>query len=159
MTGAAKENIDMMFTKLIIHEDLSLTLGESTYFHDFMQEVSKGSYKGDCADTVRGLVSVLSDLGQKQCRLFVSTCLRGGTKLSLSGDLWSADGIGLFVIFGHYINEGFQICSGLIGLVSCGAEHHTGDYVQNKTEEALLKLGIAKVGHDDGIFQKVAQTW
>ncbi len=109
LTGTGKDNLDMMFTKLIIHEDLSLTLGESTYFHDFMQEVSKGSYKGDCADTVRGLVSVLSDLGQKQCRLFVSTCLRGGTKLSLSGDLWSADGIGLFAIFGHYINEGFQI--------------------------------------------------
>ena len=55
--------------------------GESTYLHDFMLEVSKGSYKGACHDTVRGLVSVLSDLGQDQCRLFVSTCLRGGTKL------------------------------------------------------------------------------
>ena len=104
-TGAAKENLDMMFTKLIIHEDLPLNFGESTYLHDFMLEVSKGSYKGACHDTVCGLVSVLSDLGQEQCRLFVSTCLRGGTKLSLSGDLWSADGIGLFAIFGHYINE------------------------------------------------------
>jgi hypothetical protein len=73
LTGTDKDNLDMMFTKLIIHEDLPLTLGESTYFHDFMLEVSKGSYKGACADTVRGLVSVLSDLGQKQCRLFVST--------------------------------------------------------------------------------------
>ena len=54
-TGAAKENIDMMFTKLIIHEDLPLNLGESTYFLDLMLEVSKGSYKGECHDTVRGL--------------------------------------------------------------------------------------------------------
>jgi len=46
LTGAVKENIDMMFTKLIIHEDLSLNLGESTYFHDLMLEVSKGSYNG-----------------------------------------------------------------------------------------------------------------
>ncbi len=45
-TGAAKENLDMMFTKLIIHEDLSLNLGESTNFHDLMMEVSKGSYNG-----------------------------------------------------------------------------------------------------------------
>jgi hypothetical protein len=30
--------------------------------------------------------------------------------------------------------------------------------VKNKTEEVLLKLGIAKVGHDDGIFQKVADN-
>jgi hypothetical protein len=61
-------------------------------------------------------------------------------------------------IFGHYINEGFHLCSGLTGLVSCGVEHHTGDYVKNKTEEVLLKLGIAKVGHDDGIFQKVSDN-
>jgi hypothetical protein len=72
--------------------------------------------------------------------------------------LWSADGIGLFAIFGHYINQDFQICSGLLGLVSCGAEHHTGDYVKKKTEEVLLDLGIAKVGHDDGIFKKVADN-
>ncbi len=32
VTGADKENLDMMFTKLIIHEDLPLNLGESTYF-------------------------------------------------------------------------------------------------------------------------------
>ena len=88
----------------------------------------------------------------------MSRCLRGGTKLSLSGDLWSADGIGLFAIFGHYINEEFQLCSRLLGLVSCGGEHHTGDYVKDKTEEVLLNLGIAKVGHDDGIFKKVADN-
>jgi len=57
-TGAAKENLDMMFTKLIIHEDLPLNLGESTYFHDFILEVSKGTYKGACHDM--GLVK--SDL-------------------------------------------------------------------------------------------------
>ena len=41
----------------LIHEDLPLNLGESTYFHDFMLEVSKGTYKGACHDTVCGLVS------------------------------------------------------------------------------------------------------
>ena len=41
-TGRAKENVDMMFTKLIIPENLLLNLGESTYFHDLMLEVSKG---------------------------------------------------------------------------------------------------------------------
>ena len=123
-----------------------------------MLEVSKGSYKGASRQTVRALVSVLSDLGRKEARLFVCRCLQGGTRLTLSGDLWSADGIGLFAIFGHYINEDFQLCSGLLGLVSCGAECHTGDYVKNKTEEVLLDLGIAKVGHDDGIFKKVADN-
>jgi hypothetical protein len=45
LTGAVKENLDMMFTNLITQEDWPSNLGESTYFHDFMLEVSKGSYK------------------------------------------------------------------------------------------------------------------
>ena len=77
---------------------------------------------------------------RKETRLFECRCLQGGTRLTPSGDLWSADGIGLFAIFGHYINEDFEICSGLLGLVSCGVEHHTGDYVKKKTEEVLLDL-------------------
>ena len=31
-------------------------------------------------------------------------------------------------------------------------------YVKNKTEEVLLNLGITQVGHDDGIFKKVADN-
>jgi hypothetical protein len=60
-SGGVTFHLDMMFTELIIHEDLSLNLGESTYFHAFMLEVSKGTYRGPCHDTVCGLVSVLSD--------------------------------------------------------------------------------------------------
>ena len=138
-TGQPKENLDMMFTKLLIQEDLPLNLGESAHFQDFMLEVSKGSYKGASRQTVRALLSLLSDLGRKEARLFVSRCLQGGTRLTLSGDLWSADGIGLFAIFGHYINQDFQICSGLLGLVSCGAEHHTGDYVKQKLEHTNIE--------------------
>ena len=55
------------------------------------------------------------------------------------------------------LHEEFQLCSGLLGLVSCG-EHHTVDYVKDKTEEVLLNLGIAKVGHDDCILKKVADN-
>ena len=55
-------------------------------------------------------------------------------------------------------NLSVQNSSGLIGLFSCGSEHHTGDYVKDKTEEVLLKMGITKVGHDDGIFQKVGDN-
>ena len=64
LTGPAKEILDMMFKKLIIHEDLPFNLGESTYFNDFMLEVSKGSYKGVCDQTLRGLVSVFVTVDQ-----------------------------------------------------------------------------------------------
>jgi hypothetical protein len=62
LTGAAKENLDMMFTKLITHEDMPLNLGESTYFHDFMLEVSKGPYKGAPERLFSSVGLVKSDL-------------------------------------------------------------------------------------------------
>jgi len=40
-TGQHKENLEMMFTKVIIREDLPLNIGESTFVHDFLLEVSK----------------------------------------------------------------------------------------------------------------------
>ena len=93
-------------------------------------------------------------------------CPQGGIlRLSQSGDLWSADGIGFlrsldtssmrnFAIFVNYINEKFHLSFGLLGLVSCTGEHHTTDHVKNKTEEVLRNFGIPKVGHDGGIFKK-----
>jgi hypothetical protein len=62
LTGVAKENLDMMFTKLIIQGDSPLNLGESTYFHDFMLQVSKGSYKGAPERLFSSVGLVKSDL-------------------------------------------------------------------------------------------------
>ena len=88
-TGQPKENLDMMFTKLLIQEDLPLNLGESAHFQDFMLEVSKGSYKGASRQTVRALLSLLSDLGRKEARLFArrpgSFFLNKHPKLNLKG--------------------------------------------------------------------------
>ncbi len=62
------------------------------------------------------------------------------------------------MIFGHCINESFELGSCLLGLVSCVTVHHTGDYIKKKTEKVLLTLVIVKVGDDDGRFKKVADN-
>ena len=97
----------------------------------------------------------MSEEDKHQTKIFVGRCLQGDTRLTLSGDLWNSDGMTLFEIFGHYINETFELGPCLLGLVSCETEHHTGDYIKKKTEEVLLVLGIVKVGDDDGRFKKV----
>ena len=81
----------------------------------------------------------------EQTKILMARCVEGGTSLSLSGDLWSSDGMALFAIFGHCINQSYELSSCLLGLVSCATEHHTGDYIKKKTEEVLLTLGIVKV--------------
>ena len=43
ITGPAKERLDKMFTKVIVHQDLPLQLGESDTMHDFIKESTRES--------------------------------------------------------------------------------------------------------------------
>ncbi len=105
LTGSEKQRLDKMFTEVIVQEDLPLQVGESDTMHDFLLEVSQGRYKGVSAGTVRVIVTEMSEEGKEQTKIFVARCVEGGTRLILSGDLWSSDGMTLFSIFGHCINE------------------------------------------------------
>ena len=106
-----------MFTKVIVQQDLPLQVGESDAMHDFLLEVSQDRYKGVATGTVRSIVAAMSEEGKEQTKIFVARCVEGGTRLSLSGDLWSSDGMALFAIFGHCINDSFELGSCLLGHV------------------------------------------
>ena len=41
LTGSAKQRLDKMFTKVIVHQDLPLQVCESDTMHDFLLEVSQ----------------------------------------------------------------------------------------------------------------------
>ena len=45
--------------------------------------------------------------------------LQSGVKVSISGDLWSSNGMGLFGIYAHGITETWVMEKALIGLVAC----------------------------------------
>jgi len=69
----------------------------------------KRKVQGSSDGTVRAIVTEMSEEGKNQNKIFVARCLQGGTRLTLSGDLWSSDGMVLFAIFGHCINEEFEL--------------------------------------------------
>jgi hypothetical protein len=83
-------------------------VGESDTMHDFLLEVSQDRYKGVSVGTVHVIVAEMSEEDKEQTKIFVARCVEGGTRLSLSGDLWNSDGMTLFAIFGHCINESFD---------------------------------------------------
>lgn len=128
LTGSAKEDLDKLFTKVVVHTNLPLTSGESPWMQNFLLEVSKGSYTRPSYTTVRALVTAFAQEGKNEAKRFVSRARQDGRKLSLTGDLWSDDGTGLFGIVGHYIDEDWKIQSKLLGLISCGHMHHTGKF-------------------------------
>ena len=68
------------------------------------------------------LSTAADDAGQpRYCRAII----KSGVKPSISGDLWSDSGMGLFGIFAHGITETWVMEKALIGLVACEKELHT----------------------------------
>ena len=72
--------------------------------------------------------------------------IKSGVKPSISGDLWSEGGMGLFGtgIYAHGITETFVMEKALIGLVACESERHTAENIEMWTTEALKDIGLTK---------------
>ena len=71
--------------------------------------------------------------GKTLARDFVVRLLKSGVKPSITGDLWSEGGMGLFGIYAHGITETWVIEKALIGLVACASERHTAKNIRKWT--------------------------
>ena len=82
-------------------------------------------------ETVKTHLSLLGAEGKALGRDFIVRLLKSGVKPSISGDLWSDNGMGLFGIYAHGIADwstGSE--KALIGLVACESERHTAENVK-----------------------------
>eukprot|EP00966_Prymnesium_polylepis_P291028 6721143-Prymnesium_polylepis.2 len=78
-----------------------------------------------CRNTVKRELALLGKEGKALGRDFLVGLIKSGVKPSISGDLWSEGGMGLFGIFAHGITETWVMEKALIGLVACEKERHT----------------------------------
>ena len=69
-----------------------------------------------------------------------------GVRPTISGDLWSEGGMGLFGIYAHGITETWVMEKALIGLVACEAERHTAENIKKWTIQALEDIGLTAKG-------------
>ena len=95
-----------------------------------------------CAETVTEQLKLLGHEGKTLARDFVVRLLKSGVKPSISGDLWSEGGMGLFGIYAHGITETWVMEKALIGLVACESERHTAENIKKWTAEALTDIGF-----------------
>ena len=72
-------------------------------------------------ETVRRHLQLLGAEGKGIARNFVVRCLASGIKISITGDLWSENGMGLFGIYAHGMPE-FKMEKALIALIACESE-------------------------------------
>ena len=100
-------------------------------------------YALPCRATVERELSILGAEGKARAREFVVKLLRSGVKVSITGDLWSENGMGLFGIYSHGIDaDTWEMRKMLIGLVACESERHTAANITKWTEEALEGIGM-----------------
>jgi hypothetical protein len=78
-------------------------------------------YDLPCRLTVRRHLQLLGAEGKGIAHNFIVRCLRSGIKISITGDLWSDNGMGLFGIYAHGM-PGFTMEKALIALVACESE-------------------------------------
>ena len=69
--------------------------------------------------TVKSHLSLLGAEGKALGRDFIVRLIKSGVKPTISGDLWSDGGMGLFGIYAHGITESWVMEKALIGLVAC----------------------------------------
>ena len=62
--------------------------------------------------------------------------------MSITGDLWSDNGMGLFGIYAHGITETWVIEKKLIGLVACESQRHTAENITTWTNDALKSISM-----------------
>ena len=83
---------------------------------------SKLRYSLPCAETVKTHITMLGADGKALARDFIVRLLKSGVMVSITGDLWSDGGMGLFGIYTHGITETWVIEKFLIGLVAASDE-------------------------------------
>ena len=66
-------------------------------------------------------------------RDFVVRLIKSGVRPTITGDLWSDNGMGLFGIYAHGITETWKLEKALIGLVACETERHNATNITSKS--------------------------
>ena len=99
-------------------------------------------YSLPCRQTVAQHLTLLGSEGKALGRDFIVRLLNSGVKPSISGDLWSEGGMGLFGIYAHGITDTWKMEKALIGLVACESERHTAENITKWTKEALEGIGL-----------------
>ena len=87
-------------------------------------------------------LSLLGAEGKALGRDVIVRLIKSGVKPTISGDLWSDGGMGLFGIYAHGISESWVMEKALIGLVACETERHTAENITKWTKDALLGIGL-----------------
>ena len=107
---------------------------------------AKLRYELPCQETVRKEMKLLGHAGKALGRDFLVRLIKSGVKPSISGDLWSDSGMGLFGIYAHGITDTWVLEKALIGLVACESERHTAENIKKWTKEALQSIGLTEEG-------------
>ena len=103
-------------------------------------------YELPCSETVRNELALLGGEGKALGRDFIVRLIKSGVKPSISGDLWSEGGMGLFGIFALGITETWIMEKALIGLVACEKERHTAENIKKWTEQAIKDIDLTTEG-------------
>ena len=138
----AKATMDQVVATWIVDDDQPKLAASTTAFKEMMKAMTNGSYEGCCHQTVSQYIAMLESEGRDICRKFVEATLKQGTKPVISSDLWSKNGLALFGLLVHGIDEDWKMRELLAGAVPCSECRHTGAIIAKMNDDALKVVGM-----------------
>ena len=114
--------IPYVYGRLMCANMMFASVEESLLFRILEVCKAKFRYALPCGETVTTHLSLLGAEGKALGRDFIVRLLKSGVKPTISGDLWSENGMGLFGIYAHGITETWVVEKVLIGLVACESQ-------------------------------------
>ena len=144
---AAKDELDKLAARWTAKRGRPQSITEDVELRELLARIlelckAQLRYELPCSNTIRSALKLIG----AEARVIALNKVRGwlvsGVKFSMSGDLWSDSGMGLFGIYAHAMPGSFTMEKVLIGLVACESERHTGENIKQWTEEALRDMGL-----------------
>ena len=147
----AKAIMDRVTANWIIGTNQDKEEASTKLFQVLMQTATSGAYSGACRTTVDGLISASKESGKAKCVRKTQNILNSGIFPSLSGDLWSKNGMALLGLMLHAIDEmvddgnlKWNMSEWLAGAIPASAHHHTAAWIKGATNTACNQLGVAR---------------
>ena len=147
----AKAIMDRVTVNWLIGTDQDKEEASTKLFQLLMQTATSGAYSGACRATVDGLISASKESGKAKCVRKTQSILNSGIFPSLTGDLWSKNGMALLGMMLHAIDEmveagklRWNMDEWLAGAIPASTHHHTAQWIKGASNTACNQLGMAR---------------
>lgn len=120
-----------------------MSIGTNKDLEAFVRFASGGRHTAPSLEAVQQAIDHMVLEGQDCARRELAALRARGGKAHLCMDIWSALHVSLLAGIATYAGDDGVVKEIVVCCIPCGAQAHTGDFIQLQVEKALEELGCS----------------